>query len=85
MKKPSYKLCKALKEAGYPQELKNATIIPSLEEVLDELGKEFETLSWYQYPDIWLATGGEGGDIKEFKGKSALEATIKLYIAIKGK
>lgn len=86
----NYELAKKLKDAGFPQNnhyycLEDGTIsdvcIPTLSELIEACGKDFETLSWYEYPDKWMVTGGKE-EIEEFIASSPEEAVAELYLEI---
>ena len=93
----SYKLAKELKDAGFPQLYEQGDYIedpnapeddidgaysPSLEELIDACGDEFETLSPVKFEDkihMWCV---QGRGLK-YTETSREEAVARLYLALK--
>ena len=92
----NYELCKQLKDAGFPQKDRPFCVstemeidekgeqvrcyMPSLSELIEACGKEFDYLrDWSEY---WLAVSGGG---LEGQGSTPEEAVTKLWLALNKK
>jgi hypothetical protein len=98
----TYELAKELKNAGYPQEVRNGwyynpqdhkecvdagitlenVYIPTLSELIEACGEEFETLTNTHKRAPWVAVGRDGLEYG-MGGSTPGEAVARLWLALK--
>ena len=64
-------------------------VIPTLEEVIEEIGDDFQELKKYQMNSQWYATAfsqrTDAGEKIVIEGRTPLLAVVALYLALKQK
>ena len=92
-----YKLAKALRDAGFPQQGKGGSIIdpdlivarrgdrayvPTLEELIEACGEQFESLVRYS-DGTYRACGRDGAEgLQDIASVSSTEAVARLWLAL---
>ena len=98
-----YSTALALKNAGFPPEkcsgvykttnvgksTDSILMVPTLEEVIEEIGDDFQELKKYQMNSQWYATAfsqrTDAGEKIVIEGRTPLLAVVALYLALKQK
>jgi hypothetical protein len=89
----NYKLLKKLKKAGYSMEraiysfdIKECLPAPTLSELIEACGDEFESIHKEENKnDNWAAVGFVKGKATQINGKTHKEAVAKLWLALNKK